>query len=432
MTEFNTNLGLNLPEAPQSSGQNLGTVPVPVPVPVSVPVPVPVSVPVSVPSQDLIPIPTSNSDLNSDLNSETNIINSDYISRWSTNISNWLNKVDTNIKKIYLILNTYNTNKKITFSDSEENIYKYIKDINLNIDSIDSWINKTLKSYDKIIIDINNIQKSLIKNNETLYIYEYTEIIKRSIIFFNMLLPIIKEITNVKAYIIKVTEIIILNQETTNTNKNKKRKLDNYENEYDDKSYELLDVEVKKFLDDKKYSKINVISTFNDIINYLQTNNLRQELTEKMQTRIERFLNFLNKLNDEDIICIKKLNGLDIVNTCLRFHIIIIKNKNEWIKAIEYNIEQKLFSATGIYEMLSMFGFSSQQCKKTDLSYQHLDKRVQILYNKNIWIYNEDTFLANIHRSWNSNVAGVNTIRINKIQNKLDNGIDLILKASEL
>ena len=151
-----------------------------------------------------------------------------------------------------------------------------------------------------------------------------------------------------------------------------------------------------------------------------------------MQTRIERFIHFLKKLNDEDIICIKKLNDSSIKNTCLGIHIIIIMNKNEWIKAIEYNIEQKLFSATGIYEMLSMFGFSSQLCKKkTDLSYQHLDKRVQILYSKNIWIYNEDTFSANIHRSWNSNIAGIDTIRINKIQNKLDTGIDLLLKASQ-
>lgn len=362
------------------------------------------------------------------------------IKKWSSTVSNWLNEVDTEVEKIYSILNTYNTNKKINFYVSEENIYKYIKNINLNIDLIDIWINKTLKSYDKIITDISNIQKKIflieIKEIETSYIYEYTKIIERSMTFFNMLLPIIKEITNIKAYMIKVIEIIISNRkryfETLEIVENKKRKLDeeHIDNYDDDKSEELL--EVQKYLDDQKYSKINVICTFDDIINYLQTNNLRQELTEKMQTRIERFIHFLKKLNDEDIICIKKLNDSSIKNTCLGIHIIIIMNKNEWIKAIEYNIEQKLFSATGIYEMLSMFGFSSQLCKKkTDLSYQHLDKRVQILYSKNIWIYNEDTFSANIHRSWNSNVAGVNTIRINKIQNKLDTGIDLLLKASQ-
>lgn len=376
------------------------------------------------------------------------------IKKWSSTVSNWLNEVDTEIEKIYSILNTYNTNKKINFYVSEENIYKYIKNINLNINLIDIWINKTLKSYDKIITDISNIQKKLfsieIKKIETSYIYEYTKIIERSMTFFNMLLPIIKEITNIKAYMIKVIEIIISNRkryfETSETVENKKRKLNkdnnldkddnldkdsNDDDNYDvDKSEEVL--EVQKYLDDQKYSKINVICTFNDIINYLQTNNLRQELTEKMQTRIERFIHFLKKLNDEDIICIKKLNDSSIKNTCLGIHIIIIMNKNEWIKAIEYNIEQKLFSATGIYEMLSMFGFSSQLCKKkTDLSYQHLDKRVQILYSKNIWIYNEDTFSANIHRSWNSNIAGIDTIRINKIQNKLDTGIDLLLKASQ-
>jgi len=152
-----------------------------------------------------------------------------------------------------------------------------------------------------------------------------------------------------------------------------------------------------------------------------------------MQTRIERFIHFLKEQNDKDIICIKKSNDSNIKNTCLGFHIIIIMNKNEWVKAIEYNIEQELFSATGIYEMLSMFGFSSQLSKKkVDSSFQHLDKRIKILYSKDIWIYNEKTFSTNIHRSWNSNVAGVDTIRINKIQNKLDNGIDLLLKASEL
>lgn len=362
------------------------------------------------------------------------------IKKWSSTVSNWLNEVDTEIEKIYSILNTYNTNKKINFYVSEENIYKYIKNINLNIDLIDIWINKTLKSYDKIITDISNIQKNLfsieIKKIETSYIYEYTKIIERSMTFFNILLPIIKEITNIKAYMIKVIEIIISNRkryfETPETVDNKKRKLDeeHIDNYDDDKSDELL--EIQKYLDDQKYSKINVICTFDDIINYLQTNNLRQELTEKMQTRIERFIHFLKKLNDEDIICIKKLNDSNIKNTCIGFNIIIIINIDEWIKAIEYNIEQKLFSATGIYEMLSMFGFSSQLSrKKTDSSYQHLDKRVRILYSKNIWIYNEDTFSANIHRSWNSNIAGIDTIRINKIQNKLDTGIDLLLKASQ-
>ena len=199
-------------------------------------------------------------------------------------------------------MNTYNINKKINFSDSEENIYKYIKDINSNIDLIDNWINKTLKSYDKIITDISNIQKILIlidKYIETSYLYEYSEIIKRSMIFFKMLLAIIKEITNIKTYIAKVVEIII---------SNKKRKLEKEDiDNLDDKSDELL--EITKYLDDVKYSKINVICTFNNIINYLQINNLCQELTKKMQTRIEKFLNFLNELNDKYVICIKKLNN---------------------------------------------------------------------------------------------------------------------------
>jgi len=354
------------------------------------------------------------------------------IKTWSNKVSSWLNEVNTEVKNIYL--NTYDTNKKINFFVSEENIYKYIKNINSNIDSIDIWINNTLKTYDKIIADISNIKKILvsIKQIETSYIYEYTKIIERSIKFFNILLPIIKEIPNIRAYINEVFEILISNRkrhlETSETVENKKRKLDEeHIDNLDDKS------EITNYLDDQKYSKINVICTFDDIINYLQTNNLCQKLTEKMQTRIERFIHFLKEQNDKDIICIKKSNDSNIKNTCLGFHIIIIMNKNEWVKAIEYNIEQELFSATGIYEMLSMFGFSSQLSKKkVDSSFQHLDKRIKILYSKDIWIYNEKTFSTNIHRSWNSNVAGVDTIRINKIQNKLDNGIDLILKASEL
>jgi len=138
----------------------------------------------------------------------SNTINYEFLSSWlsklkiwSSDVSSWLNEVDIEIEKIYLILNTYNINIKINFSDSEENIYKYIKDINSNIDLIDNWINKTLKSYDKIITDISNIQKILIvidKYIETSYLYEYSEIIKRSMVVFKMLLPIIKEITNKK------------------------------------------------------------------------------------------------------------------------------------------------------------------------------------------------------------------------------------------
>ncbi len=83
--------------------------------------------------------------------------------------------------------------------------------------------------------------------------------------------------------------------------------------------------------------------------------------------------------------------------------------------------------------MLSMFGFSSRVYKKkSDQLYQHLDKRVRILYSRNIWFYNYDTFSTNIHRSWNSNIAGIDTIRINRIQNKVDKGIDLILQASQI
>jgi len=353
------------------------------------------------------------------------------IKSWSSDVSNWLNKVETKIKKIYSIFNF--SNKKNLFSDSEENIYKYIKDINFDIDPINIWINKTLKSYDKIVIDISNIQKFLI-SSEIKNFYEYTKIIERTMIFFNMLLPLIKKISNIKACMLKVIENTISNkkrnQDAIYTNNNKKIKLD-LDQYYINKPDELL--EITKYFDDKKYSKINVISTFNDILNYLQTNNLHQKLTITMQMRIEKFLRFLNELNDKDIICIKKLNDFDIKDICLGFNIIIIINKDEWIKAIEYNIEKKHFSAYSIYEMLSMFGYSSQVCKKkTDLSHQHLNKKVKILYTKSIWIYNDDTFLANIHRSWNSNIAGIDTIRKNKTHKKSNNGIDLILKAAQI
>lgn len=68
------------------------------------------------------------------------------------------------------------------------------KNIYINIDLIDNWINKTLKSYNKIIIDISNIQKNLITIKiETSNIYEYIKIKERSLILLNMLLPIIKK-----------------------------------------------------------------------------------------------------------------------------------------------------------------------------------------------------------------------------------------------
>lgn len=318
---------------------------------------------------------------------ETNI---EKIKLWLNDVFSWFNKVNLEIKKIDFTLNTYN-------------------DIDKNIDFInfiDNWINNILYLYSFIINDMLQIQIFLIeiKHENTQYINEYEEIIKLSVIFFNILLPIIKK--------------------TNNTDKNKKRKLDT---DHDNK------LKVTKYLDDKKYSKTNDISTFNDIINYLQTNNLCQKLTEKMQTRIERFLNFLIKQNQEGTICIKKLNDPNIKDTCLKFNTINIKNKDEWIKAIEYNIENNVLSANSIYEMLLMFGFSSQECKKEiNPSFRILDKKVQILYSKESWIYNDKTFHNNIHRSWNSNIKSVDTIRVNKSQTKFIKGIDLLLEASKL
>ena len=104
-------------------------------------------------------------------------------------------------------------------------IYKYRKDINLNIDLIDIQININILKIQKILIEIKQIK--------TLNIYEYSEIIKRSIMFFNILLPIIKEVTNFRAYMIKVIEkkhLIDSSAGNTgsrvSTNENKKRKLD--------------------------------------------------------------------------------------------------------------------------------------------------------------------------------------------------------------
>ena len=140
----------------------------------------------------------------------------------SNNIFSWLNVVDADIKKIYLILNTLNTN---IFFNSEEYIYKYRKDINLNIDLIDIQININILKIQKILIEIKQIK--------TLNIYEYSEIIKRSIMFFNILLPIIKEVTIFRAYMIKVIEKKHLIDSSVgntgsrvSTNENKKRKLD--------------------------------------------------------------------------------------------------------------------------------------------------------------------------------------------------------------
>jgi hypothetical protein len=358
---------------------------------------------------------------------ETNIIK---IKSWVNEVSNWFKKVNSGITEIDSILNTYNESSK-------------------NIDSINlinTWINKILVLYCCITNDISQIQIFLIKiiHDKTEYIYECNEIIKSSVMFFNILLPIINKIKNII---------------TNNTEKNKKRKSDkDHDNNPDKNSDELLkvtnnteknkkrksdkdhdnnpDKNSDELLDDKKYSKINVISTFNDIINYLQINNLCQKLTEKMQTRIEIFLNFLIEQNQNGTICIKKLNDPNIENTCLKFNTINIINKDKWIKAIEHNIEKEVFSANSIYEMLLMFGFSSHECKKETVpSFQKLNKKVQILYSKESWIYNDKTFNNNKHRLWNSNIKCVDTIRVNKPQIKYVEGIegiDLLLKASKL
>jgi hypothetical protein len=188
-----------------------------------------------------------------------------------SDISSWLNVVDTDIKKIYLILNTCKKNKKIIFSDSDEKIFKYIKYINLNIDLIDIWINRTLKSYDKIIIDISKIEKILfeIKQIDILNInafYEYTKIINRSIMFFKILFPIIKEVSNFKEYMIEVIEIIISNKKRfIDSNENKKRKLDkDYE-----KSNELLEEEKVKD---------NTFSTNITDVNTIRNNKMQDKL----------------------------------------------------------------------------------------------------------------------------------------------------------
>jgi hypothetical protein len=347
------------------------------------------------------------------------------IKSWVNEVSNWFKKVNSEIEKIDSILNTYNESSK-------------------NIDSInffDTWINKILVLYCCITNDISQIQNFLIiiNHDKTEYINECNEIIKNSVMFFNILLPIINKIKNIvtnntdkKRKLDKDHDdnpdknLDELLEVTNNTDKNKKRKSDKDHHNNLDKNFDEL-------LDDQEYSDTNVISTFNDIINYLQTNNLCQELTKKMQTRIKKFLNFLIEQNQEGTICIKKLNDPNIENTCLKFNTIIIINKDKWIKAIEHNIEKEVFSANSIYEMLLMFGFSSQECKKEiDPLFQKLNKKVQILYSKELWIYNDKTFNNNKHRLWNSNIKSVDTIRVNKSQTKSIEGIDLLLKASKL
>jgi hypothetical protein len=104
--------------------------------------------------------------------------------------------------------------------------------------------------------------------------------------FFNILLPIIKEVTNFRVYMIKVIENVISNKKrltgfrvsergSTNTNENKKRKFDK---DYD-KSNELFEEEivVKKVIDNT--SNIAYVDT-------IRNNKLQDKLDIKSISKV--------------------------------------------------------------------------------------------------------------------------------------------------
>ena len=156
------------------------------------------------------------------------------IKSWVYEVSKWFKKVNSEIEKIDSILNTYNESSK-------------------NIDSInffDTWINKILVLYYCITNDISQIQNFLIIiiHDKIEYINECNEIIKNSVMFFNILLPIINKIKNIV---------------TNNTDK--KRKLDkDYE-----KSNELLEEEKVKD---------NTFSTNITDVNTIRNNKMQDKL----------------------------------------------------------------------------------------------------------------------------------------------------------
>jgi hypothetical protein len=177
------------------------------------------------------------------------------------------------------------------------------------------------------------------------------------------------------------------------------------------------------YFNNDKYIKVGVECKSSDILKCLQERKIYTTIPKKMLERIDNFLNFINRLNDDGIICIKKDPNNEDTFISLGFNIIIIVNIEGWISAIKEAINNQIFGApSSVYEMLARLGFSPMDGESsTGPLYSDIkSKKSRLTFLKDIWVYSDDKSFTNMHRLWNSNISGVDTIRTNVIyKNKI-------------
>ena len=177
----------------------------------------------------------------------------------------------------------------------------------------------------------------------------------------------------------------------------------------------------KAYLHNDKYIKVDVECKSSDILKCLQKKNICTAIPKKMLERIDNFLRFINTLNDNGTICIKKDPDNEDTFISLGFNIIIIVNIEGWVSAIKEAINNQIFGApSSVYEMLSRLGFSPMGGESSSGSlYSDIKSRKsRLTFLKDIWVYSDDKTFTNMHRLWNSNISGVDTIRTNVIYKK--------------
>jgi hypothetical protein len=193
-----------------------------------------------------------------------------------------------------------------------------------------------------------------------------------------------------------------------------------------------MSVTAKAYLNNDKYIKVSVDCKSSDILECLQKKhictvfegNSRASLVKascttipkKMLEHIDNFFKFINKLNDDGIICIKKDPDNEDTFISLGFNIIIIVNIEGWVSAIKEGINNKIFGApSSVYEMLSRLGFAPKDGESSSgpLYSDIKSRKSRLAFLKDIWIYSDDKSFTNMHRLWNSNISGVDTIRTN-------------------
>lgn len=177
------------------------------------------------------------------------------------------------------------------------------------------------------------------------------------------------------------------------------------------------------YFNNDKYIKVGVECKSSDILKCLQERKIYTTIPKKMLERIDNFLNFINRLNDDGIICIKKDPNNEDTFISLGFNIIIIVNIEGWILAIKEAINNQIFGApSSVYEMLARLGFSPMDGESLSgpLYSDIKSRKSRLAFLKDIWVYSDDKTSTNMHRLWNSNISGVNTIRTNVIyKNKI-------------